>query len=168
MRDMSARPHYAKNFMYTSSDYMRNVFGDDLVKWTKIRNEADPEGMFLGEWHRRALGLGEDSEFALEEREVSRTKASNGGQVWVGEISNARSRATEDLYQSRDKTESPSASSSGESFDMMHGAEAEKSTILNSMYDDGEDDGELTDRGEYRYHPGAKETITGTAVFHKM
>jgi D-arabinono-1,4-lactone oxidase len=168
MRELGGKPHYAKNFTYTSSDYMQKAFGDDLKKWTKIRNEADPEGMFLGEWHRRTLGLGKDSELSLVEREVSRTKAADGGQMWAGEVIGGRSRAAAaDMFQAREKTESPSASSSGESFDYMHGAEAERSTIFHNA-DDEDDDGELTDRGSYRYHPNAPETMTGTAVFHKM
>ncbi len=166
MRELGGRPHYAKNFMYTDSSYIREAFGEDLQKWAKVRNEADPEGMFLGEWHRRALGLSETSDFALEERELSRTKAANGGQAWVGEIRDARSQAVgAGLFEntSATKAESPSASSSGESFDMMHGAEAERSTVLSSMSFDTEDDGD-----DARYHPRTKETLTGTAVFHKM
>ena len=169
MREMGAKPHYAKNFTYTNHEQLQELLGEDLKQWTKVRNEADPEGMFLGEWHRRNLGLGLASEFALEEREVKRSKASNGGQVWVGEIEGARSRSAsvQPVQQSRDKTESPSASSSGESFDMMHGAEVEKSTIFDGQgYD--EDDGEDTDRDESRYHGNPKQTITGTAVFDKM
>ena len=173
MRELGGKPHYAKNFMYTTSEQMQSILGDDLKKWTSVRNEADPEGMFLGEWHRRTLGLGTASEFALEEREVSRSKASNGGQFWIGEIDGSRSRAAKGLFkaaeQPRDKTESPSASSSGESFDMMHGAEAERSTLLNgSGYDDDDDEGDLTDRDEKRYHANATEKMTGTAVFDKM
>ena len=174
MRDLGAKPHYAKNFMYTTSEQMQSLLGDDLKKWTKVRNEADPEGMFLGEWHRRSLGLGQTSEFALEEREVGRTKAANGGQLWVGELDGTRSRAGEELYKSaekpRDKTESPSASSSGESFDMMHGAEAEKSTLFSgSGYDDDDDEGEDTDKDESRYHGNPRQTMSGlTAVFDKM
>ena len=139
----------------------KGMLGEDLKKWTQVRNEADPEGMFLGEWHRRTLGL---EEFALEEHEVKREKAADGGQFWVGEVDGARlSRATTEQQTSREKSDSPSASSSGESFDMMHGAEAEKSVLFSgSGYD--EDEGELTDRGEPRYHPGAREKITGTAV----
>lgn len=168
MRELGGKPHYAKNFSYTDSSYLIDAFGDDLKQWTKIRNEADPEGMFLGEWHHRNLGLGSSPEFSNQEREVSRVPASNGGQVWAGEVSGQRSRAAEKLFERKEgeKQQSPSASSSGESFDMMHGAEAEKSTLFNASAD--ESDGEETDKDESRYHPGAKDTMTGTAVFHKM
>ena len=162
MRELGAKPHYAKNFMYTTSDQLQNILGQDLAKWTKVRNEADPEGMFLGEWHRRSLGLGAGNEFPLEERELSRKKAPNGGQIWVGENSGASAWSFDQVgkpaEQTRDKAESPSASSSGESFDMMHGAEAEKSMLFN---DNGYDD-------EARYHGHPTEGITGTQVFDKM
>ncbi|KAK3046171.1 D-arabinono-1,4-lactone oxidase [Extremus antarcticus] len=168
MRELGGKPHYAKNFSFTSSSYLIDAFGKDLMTWTKIRNEADPEGMFLGEWHHRNLGLGQASEFSNQEREVSRAPASNGGQVWAGEVSGQRSRAAEQLFERKDgeKAESPSASSSGESFDMMHGAEVERSGVLSSIGDESE--GEETDRDESRYHPGTRETVTGTAVFDKM
>lgn len=178
MRELGGKPHYAKNFTYTSSDYMQSAFGDDLQKWTKIRNEADPEGMFLGEWHYRALGLGQAGEFALEEREVSLTRARDGGKVWAGEVVGARSRAPgagglfEQPKDGERKAESPSASSSGESFDMMHGAEVEKSSMFNSTYSYEESQGEQEEDGSgpgaYRFHPGAEEGMTGTRVFQKM
>jgi D-arabinono-1,4-lactone oxidase len=135
MREMGAKPHYAKNFMFTTSEQLQGLLGDDLKKWSKVRNEADPEGMFLGEWHRRSLGLGLGNEFPLEEHELSRTKASNGGQMWIGEVAGAYSPSVEvpdkPAKQTVEKPESPSASSSASSFDMMHGAEAEKSMLFN-------------------------------------
>lgn len=162
MREMGAKPHYAKNFMFTTSEQLQGLLGDDLKKWSKVRNEADPEGMFLGEWHRRSLGLGLTNEFPLEEREISRTKASNGGQMWIGEVAGAYSRSVEEpdkpAKQTPEKAESPSASSSASSFDMMHGAEAEKSMLF---HDNGYDD-------EARYHGNPREGITGTQVFDKM
>ena len=50
---------------------------------------------------------------------------------------------------------------------MMHGGEAEKSTLFDkSGYD--EDEGDDTDRDDSRYHGNPKQTMTGTAVFDKM
>lgn len=197
MRDLGAKPHYAKNFSSTSSRQIQGLLGEGLRKWVAVRNEADPEGMFLGEWHRRSLGIGGDdgagnSTFALAEREVHRIKVGDGSQLWSGRVigsATAASGAGESSLQegfiplttapdvhASYRAESPSASSSGESFDMMHGAEAEKSVLFDGNdYDDddddeggGEDDGELTDRDERRYHAHAHEKITGTAVFDKM
>lgn len=171
MRDLGGRPHYAKNFMYTSSDEVQAMFGDDLKQWKKVRDDADPEGLFLGEWHYRSLGLGKETSFALAEREVARSKAPNGGQYWTGTLRDSQESARDTFTAVPQTTrpllaESPSASSSGESFDMMHGAEAEKSTLFD--LDDDDDEGDLTDRDDRRYHGRPKDTLTGTAVFDKM
>lgn len=186
MREMGAKPHYAKNFSYTTAAYLQEALGEDLEKWTKVRDEADPEGMFLGEWHRRSLGLGQSAVFALEEREVSRTKARDGGRYWVGEVSSASSSSIDSggasslqqsppgagLFTSSMKPDSPSASSSGESFDMLHGAEAERSTLFDGSEEYIEENGEgLDDEGTEegaRFHGHPKQTLAGTAVFDKM
>ena len=116
----------------------------------------------LGEWHRRSFGATLGSDFALEEREASRSKASNGGQMWAGEIDGSRASAltfaATEQPRNAEIADSPTPSSSGESFDMMHGAEAERSTYFNG-YDNDDDS---------RYHAHPQETITGTAVFDKM
>lgn len=169
MRDMGGKPHYAKNFSYTSADYIYDKLGDGLQQWLKVRNEADPDGMFLGEWHKRTLGFGE-KRFALLEREVSRQKTSNGGQLWVGEVPSGAASVPGTFITPLPLTarsESPGASSSASSFDFMHGAEAEKSTLFTgSEYDD--DEGDLTDKDDARYHANPKTKLTGTAVFDKM
>ncbi|KAF2480918.1 D-arabinono-1,4-lactone oxidase-domain-containing protein [Neohortaea acidophila] len=166
MHELGAKPHYAKNFSYTTAEQMQHILGDNLKKWAKVRNEADPEGMFLGAWHRRTLGVSLAAKGALEEREVSRTKAADGGQFWVGELDSTRSEALSFATAAAPERGaqvnggSPTPSSSAESFDMMHGAEAEKSTLF-----DRSDDEEV-DRP--RYHGRPQDTVTGTAVFDKM
>ncbi|KAI7559241.1 hypothetical protein D0869_05587 [Hortaea werneckii] len=182
MRDMGAKPHYAKNWQFTPSTYMQSAFGDRLRQWVKIRNEADPEGMFLGEWHSQALGIAAGkSKFELLEREEER-KATRPGtcQLWRGTLSSRPSGMptaavsgtgdTIDLPPSdiASRVESPGgASSSGESFDMLHGAEAEKSVLY-----DGGDDGDLMSekiaREDRRFHANPQEGWTGTKVFDKM
>jgi D-arabinono-1,4-lactone oxidase len=162
MRDLGGKPHYAKNFVATD---IGEFLGDNLTQWLKVRNEADPDGMFLGEWHRRSLGLS-NGRFSLEEREISRTPAPNGGQIWVGEIAGGGTAAVSEAFTEQ-KPASPSASSSASSFDMMHSAEVERSTLFTgSDYD--EDDGEETDKDEKRYHGHPKTRLTGTEVFDKM
>ncbi|WPG98781.1 putative d-arabinono-1,4-lactone oxidase [Acrodontium crateriforme] len=158
MRDLGGKPHYAKNFMYTSSEQMQSMFGENLTKWAKIRDEADPKGMFLGEWHQRTLGLGKDAKFALSEHEVSRNNARNGGKIWVGEVRESSQSDVRDAFtdtkidsnvseaSSDYKPISPSASSAS-SFDMIHGAEAEKSTVFN-LEDGEEESGDETDKGQ--------------------
>lgn len=178
MREVGAKPHYAKNWQFTSSSYIEQAFGENLTKWTKVRNEADPEGMFLGEWHRQSLGLGQDKQFALEEKEVERQPARPGNcQLWLGSLKSDHDAPKIDAtggdeekapVSSVNVLDSPTASSSGESFDMMHGAEAEKSTLFNGSEYDDEDEGDLTDRDEKRYHGHPRESWSGTQVFDKM
>jgi D-arabinono-1,4-lactone oxidase len=164
MRDLGGKPHYAKNFVATN---IGELLGDNLTQWLKIRNEADPDGMFLGEWHRRSLGMNE-GRFSLQEKEISRSPAPNGGQIWVGEVASGGTAAVSEAFTEQ-KPASPSASSSASSFDMMHGAEAERSTLFGeSEYDDDNDDGEETDKDQSRYHAGTKTRLTGTEVFDKM
>lgn len=158
MRDLGAKPHYAKNFSFTNSEHMQQLLGDNLKKWVKVRNEADPEGMFLGAWHRQTLGQALHNDFALEEHEVSRTKASNGGQYWVGELDASKAppltfTTTEPARGFESSGDSPTPSSSGESFDMMHGAEAEKSIVFNEVDRDSE---------ASRFHGNPTDSITGT------
>ncbi|KAK5116415.1 hypothetical protein LTR62_007962 [Meristemomyces frigidus] len=175
MRELDAKPHYAKNFQFTSSGYMKEAFGEDLQKWIKVRNEADPEGMFVGEWHRQTFGLGEDNVFALGEQEVKRSPAKPGNcMLWSGSltasdfVTTMEENEVSSRNSMRDPPESPSASSSGESFDMMHGAEAEKSTLFSGDTEDDEDEGEETDRDERRYHGRPRSGLDGTKVFDKM
>ncbi|PGH30805.1 D-arabinono-1,4-lactone oxidase [[Emmonsia] crescens] len=84
MRDMGGRPHWAKNFSSsTGHKEISQMYGHDLEEWLRVRNSADLDGMFLGEWHRRNLlpvpSNDADAEdggysFPLAEREKSRRK----------------------------------------------------------------------------------------------
>lgn len=84
MKQYGGRPHWAKNFSYVSSADIRNMYGEDLDRWMSVRNEVDPEGMFLGAWHRRNLFGGVAPTFALEEKEIERKPANEGGHWWYG------------------------------------------------------------------------------------
>lgn len=72
MRDMGGKPHWAKNF---TSDYLTlaGMYGEDLIAFNRVRDEADPTGMFIGPWHRQKLMSAERSKFELEETENSPT-----------------------------------------------------------------------------------------------
>lgn len=182
MTEMGGKPHYAKNFTFTNAVQIEGMLGEGLQEWTKVRNEADPDGMFLGEWHRRNLGLGH-GRFTLEEREVTRSRATDGGQLWVGQQhSSAITGLGDDSVMhpmagdhatmgpvNPGRSTSPSASSSASSFDMMHGAEAEKSHLWHG--DENDDEEDLTDKdesGTARFHGNPVRKMTGTAVFDKM
>ncbi len=84
MRELGGRPHWAKNFESDAQE-MEGMYGKHLKEWRKVRESVDPEGMFLGAWHRRYL-LNGGKGLELEEREVQRRKLWKGGVRIVGEI----------------------------------------------------------------------------------
>ena len=123
MKEMGGRPHWAKNFSHVTRDDTHQMY-PEMANWLRVRDEVDPEGMFVGDWHRRHL-LPESegkSLLPLEEKEITRKTAKGGGMNWYGEIPG--------------KVLSPQISE--ESFDLMHGVEAEKSVMFNAS-DDNED-----------------------------
>ena len=115
MKEMGGRPHWAKNFSQMTRKDAHNMY-PEISDWLQVREEADPEGMFLGDWHRRYLlpDYGETPLLPLEEREIKREIAEGGGVDWYGEI----------------PAKALSPQHSEESFDLMHGFEAEKSVMF--------------------------------------
>ncbi|KAJ9492179.1 hypothetical protein VN97_g1015 [Penicillium thymicola] len=97
MREMGAKPHWAKNFHTLNSHELGVAYGSDMESWMKVRSEVDVDGMFVGEWHRRhlPLELGQGSEapegerLPLLEREQERRKVDmsgvGDGVEWVGD-----------------------------------------------------------------------------------
>ena len=98
MREMGAKPHWAKNFTAISNHELHALYGSDMDEWLKVRNEVDADGMFLGEWHHRNLPLSTDSAHVgdvsnhalpLMERETVRrfvdVRGSGDGVEWIGE-----------------------------------------------------------------------------------
>jgi D-arabinono-1,4-lactone oxidase len=85
MRDLGGKPHWAKNFTASAEEF-EAWYGEDLVKWREVRDRADPEGMFVGPWHRRLLLGGEKGEEGLdfEEVVVKESNAKGGGILWEG------------------------------------------------------------------------------------
>ncbi|KAK7750434.1 D-arabinono-1,4-lactone oxidase [Diatrype stigma] len=85
MRELGGRPHWAKNFE-TDGPAIERMYGPDLEAWRSVRAQADPDGMFVGPWHRRHV-LGQDGPILpLEEVEVKRARLSSlfsGGGVLV-------------------------------------------------------------------------------------
>ena len=88
MRQLGGRPHWAKNFRTVTNASVRSMYGgvaedkadsggttaatasesdkynnseDRLSRWLAVRAKLDPDGMFVGDWHRRLiLGSGDD------------------------------------------------------------------------------------------------------------
>ncbi|PSN74866.1 hypothetical protein BS50DRAFT_540459 [Corynespora cassiicola Philippines] len=161
MKEYKGRPHWAKNFQSVDHAYLSSVYGSDLDSYLRVRNEVDPEGMFVGAWHRRHI-LPPKSElpvFPLEEKEVVRRDRRSGGADWIGE----QARWWDGGVDVFEKNVNGNGSESGESFDLMAGAEAEASVLLESLRD------ELPSPDvEQRVREGAEEFVTGTDVFNKM
>ena len=84
MRELGGKPHWAKNFE-SSAKQIAGMYGEQLSEWRKIRHESDPEGMFVGEWHRRYI-IGNEPRLALEESEVSRRQLWSGGVKITGAV----------------------------------------------------------------------------------
>lgn len=96
MREMGARPHWAKNFKLKGCQELHEIYGQDLEDWLKVRRMVDADGVFLGEWHRRNLPLSPDGKepvqtnpdvLPLLERERCRRRMDGVGDgvEWVGE-----------------------------------------------------------------------------------
>jgi D-arabinono-1,4-lactone oxidase len=81
MKEYNGRPHWAKNFQTVDHAYLSEAYGDDMSEFLRVRNEVDPEGMFLGAWHRRTIlpSKAEMPAFPLEEKEVVRRQRRTGG-----------------------------------------------------------------------------------------
>jgi D-arabinono-1,4-lactone oxidase len=162
MKQYNGRPHWAKNFQSVDHAYLSSVYGTDLDEYNRVRSEVDPEGMFLGAWHRRTI-LPPKSDLPLlplEEKEVARRDRRAGGVDWIGE----QARWWDGGVDVFEKAEV--GSESGESFDLMAEAEAQSSVLLEGLSDEvvgGED--EVT---ESRRREGTEEYFTGTNVFNKM
>ncbi|KOS20875.1 putative D-arabinono-1 [Escovopsis weberi] len=76
MRDMGGRPHWAKNFESRRPD-IEDLYGQDLQDFRRVRDDADPLGMFIGPWHRERI-LADGSVYELEEREAFREQTARG------------------------------------------------------------------------------------------
>lgn len=85
MRDVGGKPHWAKNFTTVTREDVEGMYGEDLATWRRVRDRADPRGMFAGSWHRRTV-LGGEKELPLEEREVERKMRRGRGWFWSGRM----------------------------------------------------------------------------------
>jgi D-arabinono-1,4-lactone oxidase len=140
MREIGGKPHWAKNFTSdTASAYLSKTYGKDMDEYMKTRDESDPDGMFLGQWHTRNLPLRvTDKSRLLREEEVQRTQRGLGrgfgdAVLWEGrQAVPEKKRFVDDLETDKKiagyETPSPptTATSEGteESFDYMAKGEA--------------------------------------------
>jgi D-arabinono-1,4-lactone oxidase len=161
MKEYNGRPHWAKNFENVDYNYLSETYGSDLDEYNRVRNEVDPEGMFLGSWHRRTILPPKAIQplYPLEEKEVVRRDRRSGGVDWIGE----QARWWDGGVDVFEKT---NGSESGESFDLM--SEAEASMLLDSRDDVRTFTTERSWELEGRRREGTEEGVMGTNVFNKM
>lgn len=163
MRDVGAKPHWAKNFQTPIRADFEEMYRDKLDSWRKVRNEVDPEGLFVGEWLRdNVLEAPGKVPLPCEEVELSRTawgRKKGGGVEWFGKQAG---NGNESLAR-----RPISSGSSEESFDQVVGAEIEGSTMFESMSEDHE-----SPRDEEEFHGRPREDaeagIDGRKPFEKM
>ncbi|KAI9825540.1 MAG: hypothetical protein M1819_000532 [Sarea resinae] len=90
MKSLGGRPHWAKNFATVSKRDIHAMYPDTLPAFLAVRDAVDPDGMFVGAWHRRTILPDLDAlpPLPLEEREKRRFAAgarAGGGVNWLGE-----------------------------------------------------------------------------------
>lgn len=140
MRDLGGKPHWAKNFGEDLGyEALRGMYGDNLDKWLQARNEADPDGMFLGAWHRRHLlpsstaapqspGQTLAFEEQLKEQRALGVPGSGDGIEWIGTIPGPTPHGNRDLDDAATASDGhpspPTTSASEESFDHLAKGEA--------------------------------------------
>ena len=84
MKDLGGRPHWAKNFEALGPD-IEAMYGKSLDEFRRVRDDVDPDGMFVGPWHRARL-LADGPKLALEEVETARERAPEGGLRTIGRV----------------------------------------------------------------------------------
>ena len=128
MRELGGRPHWAKNF--DTSKEIPDMYGSDMDQFMKVRNEVDPEGMFLGEWHYRVFPNEQLGGKPLSEREMCRQMIGIGdGMEWTGKRMTAVSETKISLVEKDGEDDSsgsspPATAASEESFDYLAKGEA--------------------------------------------
>lgn len=127
MRDLGGRPHWAKNFTKETSKEIGTLYGDDMKEYLKTRNEADPDEMFVGAWHRRNLPLGQPGANSMAEIEKSRKPKGDGDALeWLGQraVPIPVKEAPEKDSSQGSSPSPPMTATSEESFDYLAKGEA--------------------------------------------
>ena len=133
MKELGGRPHWAKNFTTVSNKDIQDMYGQRLDDYLTVRNEVDPDGMFVGAWHRQML-LGEETlPLPLEEVEdACEPRTLRGGMHWSG-----RQREEAGPMEQTEREAGVRSSKSMESFDSFgtsteSGEEISRSEALNN------------------------------------
>lgn len=84
MKELGGRPHWAKNFSNVSQEILYAMY-PDIGDWMNVRSQVDPDGMFVGDWHRRWLLPENEAMLPFEERLLEAKTAKHGGILWIGD-----------------------------------------------------------------------------------
>jgi D-arabinono-1,4-lactone oxidase len=52
MKELGGRPHWAKNFVTTTKEEIWEMY-PHMKEWVEIRDEVDPERVFVSEWLKK-------------------------------------------------------------------------------------------------------------------
>ncbi len=85
MRDLGGKPHWAKCFGSDNAE-LAAAYGDDLARFNAVRSASDPDGLFVGPWHRRYLIGADEGALPLEEHESHRAVTAENSVVISGEV----------------------------------------------------------------------------------
>ena len=153
MKELGGKPHWAKNTQSVTRQEYHGMYGSDMQSFLKVRNEVDPDGMFVGAWHRRNLLFEEGEEggekdgassggsvLPLEEQMRMMHANKDGGLNWEGEMAAekwpARPMSSDSSGEDGGRRGSET-STSAESFDLMAKGEA---SVYHDKNDDGDDE----------------------------
>ncbi|KAL8664051.1 MAG: hypothetical protein Q9202_003343 [Teloschistes flavicans] len=87
MKELGGRPHWAKNFSTVTKEDFQIMY-PQLKDWLRVRDQVDPEGIFVGDWHRRHILPDDEGRamLACEERMIRTEPAKGGGLNWFGQL----------------------------------------------------------------------------------
>lgn len=84
MKDLGGKPHWAKNFQSHRPE-IEAFYGKELDSFRAVRDSVDPQGMFVGPWHRDRI-MAEGAGLELEEVEMRREQSRKRGVTTFGTI----------------------------------------------------------------------------------
>ncbi|KAH7118426.1 D-arabinono-1,4-lactone oxidase-domain-containing protein, partial [Dactylonectria macrodidyma] len=84
LKNFGGRPHWAKNVRIYRPE-IEAFYGKDLESFRAVRNDVDPQGMFVGPWHRDRI-MADGVGLGLEEVELRREKSRKQGVTTYGAI----------------------------------------------------------------------------------
>ncbi|KAL8779949.1 MAG: hypothetical protein Q9194_001168 [Teloschistes cf. exilis] len=87
MRELGGRPHWAKSFSTVTKKDFQDMY-PQLKEWLRVRDQVDPKGIFVGDWHRRHILPDDEGKamLASEERMIRTEPAKGGGLNWFGQL----------------------------------------------------------------------------------